>query len=198
MLSTRPCPPCFDLSTGHKGACKIAYSISGTAIEPDGKPYRPWCSTIFSGTWVEQGVCWGLSEDVSPIRWAFCIPKQRFVRPGGNNIERQWKNTLVRIRKFSETTELIYNNEIATLCRKWGYQALICEGLDHILDHRSPNFIYHPPPKWRAEMSSPQNYKLSDDIAFRFADQGWNDWATHWRRSLLTGYISSRGQRRNH
>jgi alpha-amylase len=56
-----------------------------------------------------------------------------------------------------------------------GYKTMITEGADHVMDWRSPNFIYshcqHPDLKLLLK-----NYKLSDDIAFRFSEQSWESW----------------------
>jgi alpha-amylase len=56
-----------------------------------------------------------------------------------------------------------------------GYHGILCEGLDHILGPRSANFLYHPPgnPRIKALL---KNYKLSDDIAFRFSNKAWTAW----------------------
>lgn len=73
-------------------------------------------------------------------------------------------------------TELIYSNDLAAYLRGMGgYGGIITEGADHILQRRSPNVIYHPPGASRLKLLL-KNYKLSDDIAFRFSNRGWPDW----------------------
>jgi alpha-amylase len=71
-------------------------------------------------------------------------------------------------------TELIYNNELANHVEGMGYEGIIAEGWDAILGWRSPNFVY------QSEYTSTiktllKNYKLSDDIAFRFGNKGWEE-----------------------
>ncbi|MBI2550107.1 polysaccharide deacetylase family protein, partial [Candidatus Woesearchaeota archaeon] len=44
--------------------------------------------------------------------------------------------------KVFRNTELIYNNEVAALAEKMGYEGVLAEGADHILGWRSPNFVY--------------------------------------------------------
>jgi len=56
-----------------------------------------------------------------------------------------------------------------------GYKGILAEGADHILGWRSPNFIYTPKTTSRIKLLL-KNYKLSDDIAFRFSDKGWKEW----------------------
>ncbi|OFZ17994.1 MAG: alpha-amylase [Bdellovibrionales bacterium GWB1_55_8] len=68
-------------------------------------------------------------------------------------------------------TELIYNDRVGEIVASLGYKGMIAEGADDILGWRSPNFVY--------ESSTPgfklllKNYRLSDDIAFRFSNRAW-------------------------
>jgi alpha-amylase len=70
-------------------------------------------------------------------------------------------------------TELIYSNALAGLVENMGYQGILTEGADKILEWKSPNFLYHPP--GRAIKILLKNYRLSDDIAFRFGERSWNE-----------------------
>ncbi|HEX9679078.1 MAG TPA: glycoside hydrolase family 57 protein [Candidatus Saccharimonadales bacterium] len=72
-------------------------------------------------------------------------------------------------------TELAYNNELGVWAEQNGYEAVITEGWDPILTWRSPNFIYRPLGTSRIKLLL-KNYKLSDDIAFRFSDTSWKEW----------------------
>ncbi len=69
-----------------------------------------------------------------------------------------------------ENTEFIYNNSIARCIEGLGYKGIYCEGAERILGWRSPNYLY------KAKDSNIKvllkNYRLSDDIAFRFSMQG--------------------------
>lgn len=71
-------------------------------------------------------------------------------------------------------TELIYNDEIGQLAADLGYKAIIAEGADDILESRSPNHVYSVP--GRNTRLLMKNYSLSDDIAFRFSNQGWHSY----------------------
>jgi alpha-amylase len=83
-------------------------------------------------------------------------------------------------REFGQTprvfrnTELIYNDEIGHFIAGLGFDAMICEGADDILDWRSPNFVYSVPGSRMRLLT--KNYKLSDDIAFRFSNQAWAEY----------------------
>src|SRR5690606_6548764 len=72
-------------------------------------------------------------------------------------------------------TELAYNNELAAWADKQGFKAIITEGWEPILDWRSPNFVYRPAGTENIRLLM-KNYKLSDDVAFRFSDKDWAQW----------------------
>jgi alpha-amylase len=72
-------------------------------------------------------------------------------------------------------TELSYNNDVAHWADNSGYKAIITEGWDPILGWRSPNFVYKPAYTNNIKLLL-KNYKLSDDIAFRFSDKNWSEW----------------------
>ena len=77
--------------------------------------------------------------------------------------------------KIFRNTELIYNNELAREVEKMGYKGILAEGADHVLDWRSPNFVYKPKGAKKIKLLL-KNYRLSDDIAFRFSSREWRDW----------------------
>lgn len=82
-------------------------------------------------------------------------------------------------------TELSYNNDLAVWADRAGYKAILSEGWDPVLGWRSSNFVYRPSYTHNIKLLM-KNYKLSDDIAFRFGNRGWNEWPltadkfTHW------------------
>ncbi|MDB5166812.1 MAG: uncharacterized protein JWM37_884 [Candidatus Saccharibacteria bacterium] len=85
-------------------------------------------------------------------------------------------------------TELSYNNDLAYWADKAGYKGILTEGWDKVLGWRSPNYVYRPQYTNNIRLLM-KNYKLSDDIAFRFGNQAWNEWPltagkfTHWLNS---------------
>jgi len=76
--------------------------------------------------------------------------------------------------KFFRNTELVYNNSIAAMVEKMGFDGMLAEGWDEILQWRSPNFLYQA--KGGALRLLARNYKLSDDIGFRFSNREWKEW----------------------
>ncbi len=77
--------------------------------------------------------------------------------------------------RIFRNTELIYNNELAMEAEKMGYLGILAEGVDWILAWRSPNFLYRPAGTSKIKLLL-KNYRLSDDIAFRFSSKDWNEY----------------------
>lgn len=82
-------------------------------------------------------------------------------------------------------TELAYNNDLAHWADQAGYKGILAEGWDKVLGWRSPNYMYRPAYTDNIRLLL-KNYKLSDDIAFRFGDRDWKEWPltadkfAHW------------------
>ncbi len=72
-------------------------------------------------------------------------------------------------------TELAYNNDLAHWADDFGFKGIIAEGWDKILEDRTPNKIYHPDGCKNVKLLT-KNYRLSDDIAFRFSNKNWSEW----------------------
>ncbi|MAU33899.1 alpha-amylase [Candidatus Saccharibacteria bacterium] len=72
-------------------------------------------------------------------------------------------------------TELSYNDELAQWADGYGFKGILAEGWDPILDWRSPNFVYQPEGTKNIALLL-KNYKLSDDLAFRFSNRNWEEW----------------------
>lgn len=72
-------------------------------------------------------------------------------------------------------TELSYRNDLARWCEDHGYIGIMAEGWDPVLGWRSPNYVYQPVGCERIKVLL-KNYKLSDDIAFRFSNRDWASW----------------------
>jgi len=76
--------------------------------------------------------------------------------------------------KVFRGTELAYSNELGNFAENVGCVAALAEGADHVLKERSPSVLY------RAKNANIKlllkNYRLSDDIAFRFSNRDWEQW----------------------
>ncbi len=105
---------------------------------------------------------------------AFLYSKDEFVRQVEMHRAKVKKLFGVTPTAF-RNTELIYNNELAKYIEDMGYRAIVAEGADHILGWRSPNFLYRSPNTTKIKTLL-KNYRLSDDIAFRFSSRDWAEW----------------------
>lgn len=72
-------------------------------------------------------------------------------------------------------TELSYNDELAHWAEGAGFKGILAEGWDPVLQGRSPNQMYRPTGTSNISLLL-KNYKLSDDIAFRFSNKNWSEW----------------------
>ncbi|MEK6967496.1 MAG: glycoside hydrolase family 57 protein [Nanoarchaeota archaeon] len=150
---------------------RAAYSISGTAIEQM-RLYAPEALESFRKLaltgkveFLNETYYHSLSSIYSKTEFKTQVEKHRQM------IEDEFGQT----PKVFRNTELIFNNEIANTVMNMGHTAILAEGVDRILQWRSPNFIYTAAtaPKLKLLL---KNYRLSDDIAFRFSERSWADW----------------------
>jgi alpha-amylase len=74
-----------------------------------------------------------------------------------------------------ENTELLYNNAIAKTVEDMGYRGIYTEGVEKILGEKSPNFIYTPKSAKKIRVLL-RNYKLTDDVGFRYSARWWPEW----------------------
>ncbi|MDN4165082.1 glycoside hydrolase family 57 protein [Cytophagales bacterium LB-30] len=161
----------LELIKKHKGNFKISYSISGVALEQ----FATWRPDVLAS--FQALAATGCVEFISETyhhSLAYLFSKEEFVR----QIE-QYKALIKKYfkqePKVFRNTELQYNNELAKFIEDLGYAGIICEGVDRNLAGRSPNFLYRAP-NVSSIKSLLKNYQLSDDIAFRFSNRGWEEW----------------------
>jgi alpha-amylase len=95
------------------------------------------------------------------------------------------RNLLSYTPSVFENTELLYNNTIAKIIENLGYKGIFTEGVEKILGDKSPNYLYTPN-GCRIIRTLLRNYKLTDDIGFRFSARWWSEWPltadkyAHW------------------
>jgi len=77
--------------------------------------------------------------------------------------------------KTFRNTELIYSDTIGEMVANMGFTTMLTEGARHIMGWKSPDYLYVNAlnPKLKLLL---RNFRLSDDIAFRFSDKKWADW----------------------
>jgi alpha-amylase len=74
-----------------------------------------------------------------------------------------------------ENTELVYNNTIAKAIASLGFKAICTEGAERVLGARSSNYIYEAAGSGGLKVIL-RNYRLTDDVGFRFSDRRWSEW----------------------
>ncbi len=77
--------------------------------------------------------------------------------------------------RLFENTEFLYNNRIASWVEELGFEGIFTEGAERFLGDRSPNHIYTAKDTKNLKLLL-RNYKLTDDLAFRFSARWWNEW----------------------
>lgn len=85
------------------------------------------------------------------------------------------KDLLGYTTNIFENTELLYNNAIAKTVEALGYKGIFTEGIERILGEKSPNYVYTPKGSKKIRVLL-RNYKLTDDIGFRFSARWWPEW----------------------
>lgn len=72
-------------------------------------------------------------------------------------------------------TELAYNNDLGRWVEEAGYKAVLTEGWDPVLNWRSSHYLYSPMDTTKTALFL-KDYRLSDDLAFRFSNRQWTEW----------------------
>ncbi len=147
---------------------RVSFSFSGVLLEQLEKD-SPETLAVF-----QELVATGRVEVLAETYYhslAFLYSKEEFERQ-----VHMHRHTVGRLFGVAPTTfrntELIYNNDLARAVEDMGYRAVLAEGADHILAWRSPNFLYRAPGTTHLKLLL-KNYRLSDDIAFRFSQKSW-------------------------
>ena len=174
----------------HHGRFRISYSISGAALEQI-QQYAPEVLDSFHA--LNQTGCVEFLAETYYHSLAFLYSREEF------RTQVEMHRALIRKHFGQEprvfrNTELIYNNDLAHFVSHMGYDAIVTEGADHVLGYRSPNFVYRPPhaPKLKLLL---RNYRLSDDITFRFSNRSWEQYPlTAEKFSKWVNQINGNGQ----
>ena len=161
----------FELVTELKGEFKVAFSITTTALQQM-EDYAPEVigsfKRLFDTGYVE------LLSETSHHSLASLYSPDEFKKQVMIHREEMSRLLIPPVSVF-RNTELISSNAIVKLVAEMGFKGMLMEGADHILRWRSPLFKY----RFNSAPQMPilmKNYRLSDDIAFRFSDRNWSQW----------------------
>ena len=177
----------LELIENHKGAFKVAFSISGSVLEQFDR-YAPEVIESFRKL-AQTGCVEFLSETyyhslaalASPIEFKNQVLKHKAA------IEHYFGVT----PKAFRNTELIYSDAIGEMVYDMGFKTMLTEGARHVLGWKSPNFVYSCAQASGLKLLL-KNSGLSDDIAFRFSDRGWSDWPLTGEKYL--GWLKAAAQ----
>ena len=154
-----------------KGAFKVAFSITGTALEQ----FDRYCPEVLDSfkklaatgcvEFLSETYYHSLSSLASESEFKHQVAKHK------EAIEKYFGVTPTTFRN----TELIYSDSIANMVGDLGFKTILTEGAKHVLGWQSPNYLYKAPTKKNQKLLL-RNSGLSDDIAVRFSNKGWENW----------------------
>lgn len=148
-------------------------------------------SFSITGTWLEQAELWApdLIEQIKRLvsskrveivgetyyhSLTFFYDREEFITQVNLHKEKV-EHYFGQTPKVFRNTELSYNDSLAEWADEAGYKGILAEGWDKVLEWRSPNHVYRPYACKNLRLLL-KNYRLSDDIAFRFSDRHWAEW----------------------
>ena len=155
----------------NKGAFRVSFSLTGNVVEQF-KLYAPEVLDSFREL-VGTG-CVELLAETYSHSLAALSSKEDFVEQVKAHTAMLKKEFGVKPKAF-RNTELIYSDEIGAMVGELGFKTMLAEGAKHVLGWKSPNFVYASAGDQSLRLLL-RNYKLSDDIAFRFSNQGWDEY----------------------
>lgn len=153
---------------------RFSFSITGTFIEQ----CERWAPDILES--FRELVTTGRVEIIAEtyyhsLAFFYSLPEfERQVRDHRDKI----KSLFGVETKVFRNTELAYNDNLAKWADGYGFKGILSEGWDPVLEWRSPNHVYRPPNTDQISLLL-KNYRLSDDLAFRFSDTHWKHWPLH-------------------
>jgi len=150
---------------------KVAFSISGTALEQL-EQYVPEFIDSMKEL-ADTGCVEFLSETYAHSLSSLVDPEEFVAQVKAHNAKIY--QLFGQRPKVFRNTELIYDDDIASMVASMGFKGAITDGAKHILGWKSPNYLYKSAsaPKLKLLL---KNSKLSDDISFRFSNPEWSSY----------------------
>jgi alpha-amylase len=151
-------------------AIKVTFSISGTALEQL-EQYAPEVLLSFREL-AETGSVEFLAETYYHSL-SYFINREEFIEQIDLH-RRKLKGVIGATPCYFRNTELIYCDGIGSTISELGFSGAYIDGVEKVLNGRTPNSLYRHPDEDLVLI--PRNYRLSDDIAFRYSDENWEEW----------------------
>lgn len=175
----------LDLIKKYEGKFKVAFSISGSAIDQL-EMHTPEVIRSFQEL-AQTGQVEFLAETYSHSLASLSEDTDEFelqVKRHSAAIKELFGKKPVTFRN----TSLIYSDKIGKRVADLGFKTMLTDGAKHVLGWKSPNFVYKNALDENLNLLL-KNSKLSDDIAIRFSDKNWSeypltsekyaDWVSH-------------------
>lgn len=174
----------LDLVKRHKGNFRVSYAITGVLLDQ----LEEFCPDVID--LFRQLAATGCCEFIGETYYhslSFLYSTREFQEQVEKH-SRRIRQLFGQTPRVFRNTELIYSNELAHFVANMRdekgeprFAGILCEGTDRHLGYRSPNYVYIAPGSPRGRGGRPfgsllKNYRLSDDVAFRFSNRGWAEW----------------------
>jgi alpha-amylase len=153
----------------HQGKFRVSFSLSGSFLE-QARAMRPDVLESF------QRLCG--RDDVEVLgethyhSLSSLWEDQSEFEAQARSHQQLVKELFGKVPTVFRNTELIFDNRIAGTVQGLGYRAMLTEGTEKVLQWRSPNHAYRAKSGLAVML---KNYRLSDDVAFRFHDHAWSE-----------------------
>ena len=161
----------LELANKLEGQFKVSFSITGIALEQF-ELYAPEVIESFQKL-AKTGCVEFLSETYSHSLAA--LKDEAIFKDQVHQHDERIFGLFGQKPRVFRNTEMIYSDEIGEQIAKMGYSAVLSEGAKHVLGWKSPNFMYVNAVNPRLKVLM-RNFKLSDDIAFRFSNKNWSEY----------------------
>ena len=162
----------LDLIKKYEGKFKVAFSISGSAIDQL-EMHTPEVIRSFQEL-AQTGQVEFLAETYSHSLASLSEDTDEFelqVKRHSAAIKELFGKKPVTFRN----TSLIYSDKIGKRVADLGFKTMLTDGAKHVLGWKSPNFVYKNALDENLNLLL-KNSKLSDDIAIRFSDRNWSEY----------------------
>lgn len=161
----------YNLIKEYGSRFKLSFSLSGTAIDQF-RLYAPEVLDSFKKL-AKTGYVEFLAETYAHSL-ASLVDREEFEAQVTKHRE-TIKEVFGQTPTVFRNTELVYSDEIGAMIADMGFKTLVTEGAKHILGWKSPNYVYCNAINPRLKVLL-RNFKLSDDISFRFSNKSWNEY----------------------
>ena len=153
------------------GAFKVAFSISGVAMEQL-EVYAPRVIELLhqlNDTGCCEFLCEPYSHSLSSLANEECF------REEVDRMKKKIKQVFGQTPKVFRNSSLIYSNEIGALVASMGFKGMLTEGAKHVLGWKSAHYLYHCAYNPNLKLLL-RDFKLSDDISLRFSNSDWSEY----------------------